>query len=62
MDNNNMLDSTMEDMPLDLLSSNIVDSLDLFREEDALSMIKEMIPPGKSLFITIKIRKLYYCQ
>lgn len=38
---------TDSSLNMDLLSNGIPESLDLFKEEDALTIIKEIIPPGK---------------
>lgn len=35
-------------LDMDLMSSGMVDSLELFKDEDALTIIKEMISPGKT--------------
>lgn len=37
------MDSSLD---MDLMSSGMVDSLDLFKEEDAFTIIKDMISPG----------------
>lgn len=34
-------------LDMDLMSSGMVESLDLFKDEDALTIIKEMMSPGK---------------
>lgn len=36
-----------QSLDMDLMSNGMVDSLELFKEEDALTIIKEMISPGE---------------